>query len=195
MEGAAARVCREAGVGVTTNTRLSDLNLDHINRHDRRTEVIANGCGGGSATRGRHRIGISFDFIPASPKGCGPIRRSSAPRRTQIQGGHIPRTSPFQTVHARGFRHRDRGPVEPGSNNFPPRLGPDKKQSISKHLPQSCRGFLPSRWSAILIHAARHAFAASLLDLACAGTSNTDGDIPSISQPTSPPTSRFPARP
>ena len=44
LERAAARVCREAGARVTTNTRLSDLNLDHINRHDdRRIEVITNG--------------------------------------------------------------------------------------------------------------------------------------------------------
>ena len=44
LERAAARVCREAGARVTTNIRRSDLNLDHINRHDdRRIEVIANG--------------------------------------------------------------------------------------------------------------------------------------------------------
>ena len=72
-----------------------------------------------------------------------PIRRSSAPGRTQIQGAHIPRTSPFQTVQARGPRPRDRGPVEPGSNHFPSPLGPNKSQSSSQHPPQSCRSFLP----------------------------------------------------
>ena len=77
------------------------------------------------------------------PKTCRPIRRSSAPGRTQIQGAHIPRTSPFQTVQARGPRPRDRGPVEPGSNNFPPPLGPDKSQSSSQHPPQSCGSFPP----------------------------------------------------
>ena len=55
--------------------------------------------------------------------------------------------------------------------------------------------------SAILTHAAQHAFAASLLDLDCAGTSTVDGDGPSTSQllseaPVQPPhTSRVPARP
>ena len=50
LERAAAKVCREAGARVTTNTSISDLNLDHINRHDdRRIQVIAKGrtlCGG-----------------------------------------------------------------------------------------------------------------------------------------------------
>ena len=44
LERAAARMCREAGARVTTNTLLTDLNLDHIHRQDdRRIEVIANG--------------------------------------------------------------------------------------------------------------------------------------------------------
>ena len=98
---------------------------------------------GGSATRGRHHLGIPFDLIQPAQKTCRPIRRSSAPGRTQIQGAHIPRTSPFQTVQARGPRPRDRGPVEPGSNHFPPPLGPNKSQSSSQHPPQSCRSFPP----------------------------------------------------
>ena len=98
---------------------------------------------GGSATRGRHHPGISFDFLQPAPKTRRPIRRSSAPGCTQIQGAHIPRTSPFQEVQARGPRHRNRGPVEPGSNNFPPPLGPDKSQSSSQHPSQSCWGFPP----------------------------------------------------
>ena len=44
LERAAARVCREAGARVTTNTLLSDLNLPSVDRMDsRRIEVIANG--------------------------------------------------------------------------------------------------------------------------------------------------------
>ena len=94
-------------------------------------------------TRGRHHPNISFDCLQPAPKTCRPIRRSSAPGRTQSQGAHIPRTSPFQKVQARGPRHRNRGPVEPGSNNFPPPLGPDKSQSSSPHPSQSCWGFPP----------------------------------------------------
>ena len=44
LERAAARMCRAAGARVTTNTLLTDLNIDHIHRQDdRRIEVIANG--------------------------------------------------------------------------------------------------------------------------------------------------------
>ena len=67
LERAAARVCREAGARVTSNTRLSDLNLEHIDRHDdRRIEVIANGLplwGGGGATGRRHHFGISMYLL------------------------------------------------------------------------------------------------------------------------------------
>ena len=146
---------------------------------------------GGSATRGRHHLGISFNFIQPVLKTCRPIRRSSAPGRTQIQGAHLPRTSLFQTVQARGPRHRDRGPVERGSNNFPPLLGRNKGQSSSKHPPQSCRGFLPLT----LVSHPDHAFAASLLDVDCSGTSNTDGDTTSISQLLSDDAAPNPAQP
>ena len=44
LERAAARVCREAGARVTTNTALTHLNLPNLTRYDnRRIEVIANG--------------------------------------------------------------------------------------------------------------------------------------------------------
>ena len=74
------------------------------------------------------------------------------------------------------------GGRRPGSNNFPPPLGPHKARAVPNILRKAVEASLLSRWSAILAHAAQHAFAASLLDLDCAGTSTTDGDIPSISQ-------------
>ena len=44
LERAAATICREAGARVTTHTRVADLNIDQLHRHDdRRTEVTANG--------------------------------------------------------------------------------------------------------------------------------------------------------
>ena len=43
LERAAARVCREAGARVTSNTRLADLNLQVDRVDDRRLEVVANG--------------------------------------------------------------------------------------------------------------------------------------------------------
>ena len=38
----------------------------------------------GSATRGRHHLGISLHFIQPVLKTCWPIRKSSAPGRTQV---------------------------------------------------------------------------------------------------------------
>ena len=44
LERATARMCREAGARVTTNTLLTNLNIEHSTRpDDRRIEVIANG--------------------------------------------------------------------------------------------------------------------------------------------------------
>ena len=43
LEKIAARICREAGARVTTDTFLRDLNVDSLRRGDRRLEVIANG--------------------------------------------------------------------------------------------------------------------------------------------------------
>ena len=80
-------------------------------------------------------------------------------------------------------------------------LAHTKARAAPDILRQAVQASLLSRWSAILTHAAQHAFAASLLDLDCAGTSTVDGDGPSTSQllseaPVQPPhTSRVPARP
>ena len=71
LERAAARVCREAGARVTTNTRLSDLNLDHINRQDdRRIEVIANGL----PLWGGAQLAVDTTLV-------SPLTSSSQPRR------------------------------------------------------------------------------------------------------------------
>jgi hypothetical protein len=44
LERAAARICREAGARVTTNTSVADLNIPSVHRlDDCRIEVIANG--------------------------------------------------------------------------------------------------------------------------------------------------------
>ena len=50
-------------------------------------------------------------------------------------------------------------------------LAHTKARAAPDILCQAVEASLPSRWSAILTHAAQHAFAASLLDLDCAGAS------------------------
>ena len=194
LERAAARVCREAGARVTTNTRLSDLNLEHIARHDdRRIEVIANGLPlwGGGTTCCRHHLGISSDLLQSTPPTCRPIHRSSTPGRTQIEGKDILVVLALEIG----------GRWSQEATTFLRLLAHTKARAAPDILRQAVEASLLSRWSAIPTHAAQHAFAASLLDLDCAGTSTVDGDGPSTSQllseaPVQPPhTSRVPARP
>ena len=93
------------------------------------------------------------------------------------------------------------GRWSPEATTFLRLLAQTKARAVPNILRKAVEASLLSRWSAILTHAAQHAFAASLLDLDCAGTSTIDGDTPSISQLLSeaphppPPTSRLPARP
>ena len=65
--------------------------------HSQGTHIVR-----GSATRGRHHLGIAFDFIQPVPKTCWPIRKSGVSGPTIIQGARMPRMSPFQTVQALG---------------------------------------------------------------------------------------------
>ena len=204
LERAAARVCREAGARVTTNTRLSDLNLDHINRHDdRRIEVIANGL----RLWGGAQLAVDTTLV-------SPLTSSSQPRRRagQYAGAALQdarkskeRTYP-ELLRSRRCRLvvlaiETGGRWSPEATTFLRLLAHTKARAVPNILRKAVEASLLSRWSAILTHAAQHAFAASLLDLDCAGTSTTDGDTPSISQllseapPPPPPISRLPARP
>ena len=74
------------------------------------------------------------------------------------------------------------GRWSPEATTFLRLLAQTKARAVPNILRKAVEASLLSRWSAILAHAAPHAFAASLLDLDCAGTSTTDGDTPSISQ-------------
>ena len=77
MERAAARICREAGARVTTNTRLVDLNLEHLDRQDdRRIEVIANGL----PLRGGNQLAVDTTLV-------SPLTREGVPRQ---RGGPSP---------------------------------------------------------------------------------------------------------
>jgi hypothetical protein len=82
LERAAARICREAGARVTTNTRVADLNLAQVTRQDdRRIEVIANGLNlwGATSTNHRHHPCLPFDTGRAASPPCRHLRRGSSP--------------------------------------------------------------------------------------------------------------------
>ena len=70
LERAAARICREGGARVTTNTRLADLNIQNLSRvDDRRREVIANGL----PMWGGSQLAVDTTLV-------SPLTRSGEPR-------------------------------------------------------------------------------------------------------------------
>ena len=73
LERAAARVCREAGARVTTNTLVRDLNVAVSRFDDRRIEVIANGS----------LCGIAVDTTMVSPLTAAGEARSARPGPTR----------------------------------------------------------------------------------------------------------------
>ena len=74
LERAAARICREAGARVTTNTRIIDLNIDHVDtQDDRRIKVIANGL----PLWGRAQLAVDTTLV-------SPLTRAGHPR---MRGG------------------------------------------------------------------------------------------------------------
>ena len=164
MERAAARVCREAGARVTTNTRLSDLNVDHITRHDdRKIEDIANGL----PLWGGAQLAVDTTLV-------SPLTSSSQPRRRagQYAGAALQdarkskeRTYP-ELLRSRRCRLvvlaiETGGRWSPEATTFLRLLAQTKARPVPNILRKAVEASLLSRWSAILTHAAQHAFAAS----------------------------------
>ena len=73
------------------------------------------------------------------------------------------------------------GRWSPEATTFLRPLAQTKARPVPNILRKAVEASLLSRWSAILTHAAPHAFAASLLDLDCAGASSTGTPPPSAS--------------
>ena len=177
LERAAARVCREAGARVTTNTRLSDLNLDHINRHDdRRIEVIANGLPLWAGAQ------LAVDTTWVSP-----LTSSSQPRRRAGQyAGAALQDARKRSAHTQNFSVPDGA----GSWSSPSREGAGgaRKQQLSsaswpKQKPEqfptssaklsklpSCHAGQPSSHMRPSMHSR---------PVSWTWTSTTDGDTPS----------------
>ena len=157
---------------------------------------------GGSATRGRHHLGIPFDLIQPAPEDVPAntqeqrSRTHANPRSAHTQNFSVPDgAGSWSSPSRQGAGGARKQPLS--SASWPkqkPEQFPTSSAKLSK-LPSSHAGQPSSHMRA------QHAFAASLLDLDCAGTSTPDGDTPSISQLLSeaplppPPTSRLPARP
>ena len=203
LEKMAARVCREAGARVTTNTYVRDLNLDVIRRDDRRIEVIANGLPLWNGAQ------IAVDTTLVSP-----VKRNGQPQpHTADRAGawldearrRKENTYPELTGSRRcrltvlGAEVGGRWSEE--SLRFLRLLARARARTAPEGLRAATgRAFL-SRWSGFLAVAAQRSFAASLLGEPLAGASCVDGAVPDLSEvlddsrfDVAPDTSRLPAR-
>ena len=184
LERAAARMCREAGARVTTNTLLTDLNLDHIHRQDdRRIEAIANGL----PIWGGAQLAVDTTIV-------SPLTRDGQQRRRagQYAGTALTearrrkeRTYP-ELMRSRRCRLVVLG-IETGgwseeAASFVKLLAHAKARQAPRLLQHSVAAALINRWTAQLTHAALQAFAASLLDQDCAHLTNVEGNDPLWSQ-------------
>lgn len=185
LERAAARICREAGARVTTNTRVADLNVQHLSRHDdRRIEVIANGLD----LWGGVQLAIDTTLVSPLTRDGQPRRRAGAFAGAAL---HAARRSKERTypelVTSRRCKLVVLG-IEVGGRwsqeaaTFIRLLAQSKARQAPAILQRSMTNALISRWSAMLSKAAMQAFAASLLDLDLSAHTNVDGNSPTMSQ-------------
>ena len=202
LERAAARMCREAGARVTTNTLLTDLNLDHIHRQDdRRIEVIANGL----PIWGGAQLAVDTTIVSPLTRDGQPRRRAGqyagtalteARRRKERTYPELMRNRRCRLV-VLGIETGGRWSEEAAS--FVKLLAHAKARQAPRLLQHSVASALTNRWTALLTHAALQAFAASLLDQDCTHLTSVEGNDPLWSQllaeaPAPPPKpSRLPA--
>ena len=185
LERATARMCREAGARATTNTLLTNLNLDHIHRQDdRRIEVIANGL----PVWGGAQLAVDTTIVSPLTREGQPRRRAGQYAGTALMEARRrkERTYP-ELLHSRRCRLVVLG-IETGGRwseeaaRFVTLLAHAKARQAPHLLQHSVAAALINRWTAMLTHAALQAFAASLLDPDCAHLTNVEGNDPAWSQ-------------
>ena len=202
LERAAARICREGGARVTTNTRLADLNIHNLSRvDDRRIEVIANGL----PMWGGSQLAVDTRVVSPLTRSGEPRSRGGTYAGAALQDArrNKERTYP-ELLHNRRCRLVVLG-IEVGgrwsneASSFIRMLAKARARSSPPSLQAATTSALVSRWSALLTHAAATSFAASLLFEDLSPHHNLDGDLPPIGHLLSltsraVPSSRLPAR-
>ena len=197
LEKAAARVCREAGARVTTNTRLMDLKIDNIQRQDdRRIEVIANGL----PLWGGVQLAIDTTLMSPLTRASEPRSRAGRYAGAAVQDARRAkeRTYPelLQTRRCKlvVLAIEVGGRWSQEATTFLRLLAQAKARTIPARLKASFTNALIHRWSAQITHAAMTAYAASLLEFDCVASA-----VPFtrevLAEATLPPTSRVPPRP
>ena len=202
LERAAARICREGGARVTTNTRLADLNIHNLSRvDDRRIEVIANGL----PMWGGSQLAVDTTLVSPLTRSGEPRSRGGTYAGAALQDARRNKERAYPELrHNRRCRLVVLG-IEVGgrwsneASSFIRMLAKARARSSPPSLQAATTAALVSRWSALLTHAAATSFAASLLFEDLSPHHNLDGDLPPLGHLlslTSPavPSSRLPAR-
>ena len=183
LEGAAARMCREAGARVATNVFLRDMNLDVPVLDGRRIEVVANGL------PIWHGAQLAVDTTLVSPiRGDGRPHRRAASEPGVVLGraDWRKRRSIYpELLQARRSRLLVLG-FEVGGRwsgaalDFLRRLARTRARGVPSVLQASARQAFAYRWSGLLSVAAQNAFAASLLEVPLQSVFGVDGPVPDL---------------
>ena len=183
LEHAAARICREAGARVTTNTRIADLNIQAVHHQDdRRIEVIANGLPLWNGTQ----LAIDTTLVSPLTSNGQPRTRAGTYAGTAVREARRAKERTYPELLGSGRCRLVVLALEIGGRwsdeaaQFLKLLAQSKAQTVPAPLRPSTTAALLARWSAILTRAAMHAFASSLLSLPCTGLHNGEGELPPL---------------
>ena len=209
LERAAARVCREAGARVTTNTPpkikintlVRDLNVAVSRFDDRRVEVIANGLplwNGAQLAVDTTIVSLLTAAGEARSRRdpARPVALLEARRRKEATYPELLASARCRLVVI-GVEVGGRWGSEAAS--FLRLLARARARAAPEALHPALRSAYVHRWSGLLCAAASLAFDDSLTSLPSPGLSNLDGPCPDLSEllaacPSSPGASRLPAR-
>ena len=184
LERAAAKICREAGARVTTNTLLTDLNLPSVDRVDnRRIEVIANGL---PLFQGA-QLAVDTTLVSPLSTTSQPRRRDGAYAGAALRDARRAKERVYPEL-TRGGRCRlvvlgleIGGRFSAETATFLRLLAKTRAQGVLQQLRASAVAAYIARWSALLSAAASRTFAASLLFEDSANHSNIDTSLPELS--------------
>ena len=181
LESAAARVCREAGVRVSTNLFVRDLDLPIANHDARRLEVVADGL----PLFGGAQLAIDTTLV-SSVQADGRPR----PQCARVDGAALSearRRKQRTYPELSGTQGRARlvvlaaevgGRWSDEARAFVSQLAKAKARAVPRVLAGRARQAWQHRWSSMLACAAARAFALSLLDKRPA--LGSDGDTPPL---------------
>ena len=203
LEKIAARICREAGARVSTNTYLRDLNLDSVRCGERRLEVIANGL---PLFHGAQLAVDTTLVCPIKRNGQPQTNTDTVPGAWLAEARRRKNATYPELVNGRRCRlivlaAEVGGRWSEEAATFLRLLARARARAAPEGLRAGTAKAFLSRWSGFLAVTAQRAFAASLWGEPLAGTACVDGAAPDLSevlddsrQEVAPEPSRLPCR-